>query len=82
MHAISRLTPPRFADTNHIQRCLVQFRSKSTDLEKYIYLNVLKERNNMLFYDLLLANMLVRLISPSCLLWANRHSPCSLSYRN
>jgi malate dehydrogenase (oxaloacetate-decarboxylating)(NADP+) len=60
MQPISGLVPPRFTDTNHIDRCLVQLRSKSSELEKYIYLNVLKERNPMLFYEFLIANMLVR----------------------
>jgi len=51
--------PPHLDDTDHIQRCLLQLRSKNVGLEKYIYLNALKERNQTLFYQLLLANMLV-----------------------
>lgn len=59
MQTLSRLVPPRFADTDHLHRCLLQLRSKQSELEKYVYLNVLKERNHLLFYELLLANMLV-----------------------
>lgn len=50
--------PPYFHTTDHRQRCLVQLRSKATSLEKYIYLNGLKERNPNLFYEVLLGNML------------------------
>jgi malate dehydrogenase (oxaloacetate-decarboxylating)(NADP+) len=55
--------PPHFANTDHRHRCLAQLRSKATGLEKYIYLNGLKERDLNLFYEVLLANMLVRLVS-------------------
>ncbi|KAK7469109.1 hypothetical protein VKT23_003600 [Stygiomarasmius scandens] len=50
--------PPRFAETDHVQRCLVQLRSKSQGLEKYIFLNGLKERDPELFYNILLTNMM------------------------
>lgn len=50
--------PPFFMNTDHRQRCLTQLRSKATGLEKYIYLNGLKERDPNLFYDVLLGNML------------------------
>ena len=50
--------PPHLFNTDHRLRVLTQLRSKTTGLEKYIYLNGLKERDPNLFYDLLLANML------------------------
>jgi len=50
--------PPYLMNTDHRQRCLTQLRSKTSGLEKYIYLNGLKERDATLFYDILLANML------------------------
>ncbi|KAF9454761.1 malate dehydrogenase [Macrolepiota fuliginosa MF-IS2] len=56
--AVSPRIPPYFFSTDHRQRCLVQLRSKTTPLEKYIYLNGLKERDSNLFYEVLLANML------------------------
>lgn len=54
---VARL-PPFFMNTDHRQRCLAQLRSKATGLEKYIYLDGLKERDSNLFYELLLDNML------------------------
>lgn len=54
---VARL-PPFFMNTDHRQRCLAQLRSKATGLEKYIYLNGLKERDSNLFYEVLLGNML------------------------
>ncbi|RDB17883.1 NADP-dependent malic enzyme [Hypsizygus marmoreus] len=50
--------PPYFLNTDHRQRCLAQLRSKHDGLEKYIYLNGLKERDPNLFYEVLLGNML------------------------
>lgn len=50
--------PPYLMSTDHRQRCLAQLRSKASGLEKYIYLNGLKERDPTLFYDILLDNML------------------------
>ncbi|KAF9481205.1 hypothetical protein BDN70DRAFT_803891 [Pholiota conissans] len=50
--------PPYFLNTDHRQRCLAQLRSKHNGLEKYIYLNGLKERDPNLFYEVLLTNML------------------------
>ncbi len=47
-----------FLNTDHRLRCLTQLRSKDNGLEKYIYLNGLKERNPNLFYEVLLTNML------------------------
>ena len=55
--SIARL-PPYLFNTDHRHRVLTQLRSKETGLEKYIYLNGLKEREPNLFYDILLANML------------------------
>ncbi|KAF8443091.1 hypothetical protein L210DRAFT_3611536 [Boletus edulis BED1] len=49
--------PPYLANTDHRQRCLAQFRSKSVALEKYIYLDGLKGRDANLFYEMLLGNM-------------------------
>lgn len=56
--SIAPRIPPYFFNTDHRQRCLAQLRSKTTGLEKYIYLNGLKERDPDLFYEVLLANML------------------------
>ncbi|KAF8964192.1 hypothetical protein BDZ97DRAFT_1660606 [Flammula alnicola] len=50
--------PPYFLNTDHRQRCLAQLRGKHNGLEKYIYLNGLKERDPNLFYEVLLSNML------------------------
>jgi malate dehydrogenase (oxaloacetate-decarboxylating)(NADP+) len=54
---VARL-PPFLMSTDHRKRCLNQLRSKATGLEKYIYLNGLKERDPNLFYEVLLGNML------------------------
>lgn len=56
--AVSPPVPPYFFHTDHRQRCLAQLRSKTTNLEKFIYLNSLKERDLDLFYEMVLANML------------------------
>ncbi|THV05227.1 malate dehydrogenase [Dendrothele bispora CBS 962.96] len=50
--------PPRLDATDHVQRCLAQLRSKSQGLEKYIFLNGLKERDPELFYKILITNMM------------------------
>ena len=50
--------PPSLLNTDHRERCLNQLRSKATGLEKYIYLDLLKERDPNLFYEILLGNML------------------------
>lgn len=50
--------PPYFLNTDHRQRVLAQLRGKHDGLEKYIYLNGLKERDPNLFYEVLLGNML------------------------
>ncbi|KAL4073155.1 hypothetical protein V8B97DRAFT_2033450 [Scleroderma yunnanense] len=54
--AINRF-PPHFTFADHRDRCLEQLRSKCAPIEKYIYLNGLKDRDSNLFYDLLLGNM-------------------------
>ncbi|TFY83789.1 hypothetical protein EWM64_g214 [Hericium alpestre] len=53
----SRVSPPHFSQTIHRARTLNQLRSKNNGLEKYIYLNGLKERDQGLFYSLLYENM-------------------------
>ena len=50
--------PPFLFKTDHRQRCLAQLRTKTSGLEKYIYLNGLKERDPNLFYEVLLGNLL------------------------
>ncbi|PFH53929.1 hypothetical protein AMATHDRAFT_727 [Amanita thiersii Skay4041] len=50
--------PPFFYNTDHRLRCLAQLRSKTSNLEKYIYMSGLKERDPNLFYEVLLGNML------------------------
>ncbi|KAJ3986591.1 malate dehydrogenase [Lentinula detonsa] len=50
--------PPHITETDHVQRSLVQLRSKSDGLEQYIFLNGLKERDPSLFYKILLSNMM------------------------
>ncbi|KDR82704.1 hypothetical protein GALMADRAFT_841399 [Galerina marginata CBS 339.88] len=57
-HSSTPRIPPYFLNTDHRQRCLTQLRSKHNGLEKYIYLNGLKERDPNLFYEVLLGNML------------------------
>ncbi|KAJ4482232.1 malate dehydrogenase [Lentinula aciculospora] len=50
--------PPHITETDHVQRSLVQLRSKSEGLEQYIFLNGLKERDAGLFYQILVSNMM------------------------
>ncbi|GLB38438.1 putative malic enzyme, NAD binding domain [Lyophyllum shimeji] len=54
---LSSKIPPYFQNTDHRQRCLQQLRSKQDPLEKYIYLNGLKERDPELFYEVLIGNI-------------------------
>jgi hypothetical protein len=54
---VARL-PPFLMNTDQRERCLNQLRSKATGLEKYIYLNGLKDRDPNLFYEILIGNML------------------------
>ncbi|PIL23156.1 hypothetical protein GSI_14465 [Ganoderma sinense ZZ0214-1] len=51
------LLPPALDDNVHAQRCLAQLRSKDKSIEKYIYLNQLKDADHNMFYRLCLANM-------------------------
>ncbi|KAJ6588628.1 hypothetical protein B0H19DRAFT_924318 [Mycena capillaripes] len=51
------LTPPTLDDEVHAQRCMKQFRSKDKDIEKYIYLSMLKEQDPHMFYRLCLSHM-------------------------
>ncbi|KAF9071618.1 malic enzyme [Rhodocollybia butyracea] len=51
------LAPPILEDDVHTLRCLAQFRSKVSPLEKYIYLSALKNENPDMFYKLCLENM-------------------------
>jgi malate dehydrogenase (oxaloacetate-decarboxylating)(NADP+) len=54
---LAKVPPPTFSHATHRSRCLAQLRSKNNNLEKYIYLNGLKERDPSLFYTLLYDNM-------------------------
>jgi malate dehydrogenase (oxaloacetate-decarboxylating)(NADP+) len=52
------LLPPRVADMQEqILRVLENYRKKPTDLEKYIYLVALQDRNETLFYRVVLDNL-------------------------
>ncbi|KAK7044502.1 malic enzyme [Favolaschia claudopus] len=51
------LAPPTLDDDIHAQRCMAQFRGKDKDIEKYIYLSALKERDPPMFYRLALRHM-------------------------
>ena len=54
---LAKVPPPAFSQATHRSRCLAQLRSKHNSLEKYIYLNGLKDRDPSLFYTLLYDNM-------------------------
>ncbi|KAI0036494.1 malate dehydrogenase [Vararia minispora EC-137] len=56
---VSKAPAPKFnvEGSIHRARCLAQLRSKSSNLERYIYLNGLKGRDPALFYSLLFDNM-------------------------
>lgn len=58
---IAKIPPPNFSHSAHRARCLAQLRSKNNGLEKYIYLNGLKERDPTMFYTIVYDNMKVRL---------------------
>ena len=66
----TRLPPLNFSQATHRSRSLAQLRSKNNGLEKYIFLNGLKERDPALFYNILYDNMRVS-VSTSVLLSAN-----------
>jgi malate dehydrogenase (oxaloacetate-decarboxylating)(NADP+) len=52
------LLPPRVAtQEQQLERVLENFRRKTSDLEKYIYLISLQERNESLFYRLIIGNL-------------------------
>ncbi|KAJ7240589.1 hypothetical protein C8J57DRAFT_1562707 [Mycena rebaudengoi] len=53
------LTPPTLYASAEIQamRCMKQFMSKDTNIEKYIYLSALKEQDPHMFYRLCLEHM-------------------------
>ncbi|GLB42386.1 putative malic enzyme [Lyophyllum shimeji] len=51
------LTPPTLDDETHATRCLLQLRSKDKNIEKYIYLSMLKEQDPNMFYRLCLRYM-------------------------
>ena len=52
------LLPPRVASQEQqLERVLENFRRKSNELEKYIYLVSLQERNEALFYRLVIENL-------------------------
>jgi hypothetical protein len=54
---LAKVPPPAFSQATHRARCLAQLRSKHNNLEKYIFLNGLKDRDPSLFYTLLYDNM-------------------------
>ena len=58
---LAKVPPPAFSQATHRSRCLAQLRSKNNSLEKYIYLNGLKDRDPSLFYSLLYDNMRVNI---------------------
>jgi malate dehydrogenase (oxaloacetate-decarboxylating)(NADP+) len=52
------LLPPRVLSLEQqLDKTLASFRGKATDLEKYIYLISLQDRNERLFYRLITANL-------------------------
>jgi hypothetical protein len=51
--------PPHFAGNAHEERVLTQLGSKTTAIEKYIYLNGLKGRDPHTFYRILIQNIAV-----------------------
>ncbi len=54
---LAKVPPPAFSQATHRARCLAQLRSKHNGLEKYIYLNGLKDRDPTLFYTLVYDHM-------------------------
>jgi malate dehydrogenase (oxaloacetate-decarboxylating)(NADP+) len=56
-HLKHGLFPPALDVNIHVQRCLMQLRSKDKNLEKYIYLSHLKTGDTSTFYKLCLEHM-------------------------
>lgn len=56
------LAPTMLDPHNHLQRSLLQLRSKEKDIEKYIFLSQLKQTDEQTFFKLLLEHMPVRLL--------------------
>ena len=73
---LAKVPPPAFSQATHRSRCLAQLRSKNNSLEKYIYLNGLKDRDPTLFYTLLYDNMRESALSRVC---TSAHSNETLS---
>lgn len=55
------LTPPRLNPNNHYERALAQLRSKEKPLERYIFMQQLKDADLDLFYRLTMDHMSVSL---------------------
>jgi hypothetical protein len=53
------LNPPMLTPSIHLERSLLQLRSKDKNLEKYIYLSQLKNADESIFFKLLVEHMLV-----------------------
>lgn len=53
------LTPPRLNPQNHYDRALAQLRSKDKPLERYIFMQQLKDSDLDLFYRLTMDHMSV-----------------------
>ena len=53
------LTPPVLSGSVHAVRSLAQLRSKDKDIEKYIFLQQLKDADHNVFYHICLNNMSV-----------------------
>lgn len=53
------LTPPVLSGSVHVVRSLAQLRSKDKDIEKYIYLQQLKDADHNVFYHICLNHMSV-----------------------
>ncbi|KAG8896268.1 hypothetical protein FRC01_011916, partial [Tulasnella sp. 417] len=51
------LTPPRLSPNNHYERALAQLRSKDKPLERYIFMQQLKDADLDLFYRLTMDHM-------------------------
>jgi malate dehydrogenase (oxaloacetate-decarboxylating)(NADP+) len=56
------LAPTMLDPSNHLQRSLLQLRSKDKPIEKYIFLSQLKQTDEQTFFKLLLEHMPVHLL--------------------